>query len=80
MNAIESALGKRAIRNMLPHAARRRAATWADTRSLFDTTGYRPVSGSRKGSTALSAGIGTTTGSEANEVAGVAWLATLRSG
>ena len=48
VDAIESALGKRAIRNMLPMQPGDVLATWADTRSLFDATGYRPVSGSRK--------------------------------
>ena len=49
VDAIEAALGKRAIRNMLPMQPGDVLATWADTRSLFDATGCRPVSGSRKG-------------------------------
>ena len=49
VNAIESALGKRAIRNMLPMQPGDVLATWADTRSLFDTTCYRPRIGLKEG-------------------------------
>ncbi|MFQ2414560.1 NAD-dependent epimerase [Aeromonas caviae] len=49
VNAIESALGKRAIRNMLPMQPGDVLATWADTRSLFDATGYRPRIGLKEG-------------------------------
>ena len=49
VDAIESALGKRAIRNMLPMQPGDVLATWADTRSLFDATGYRPRVGLKEG-------------------------------
>ncbi|WP_303807533.1 NAD-dependent epimerase [Aeromonas rivipollensis] len=41
VEAIEAALGKRAIRNLLPMQAGDVQATWADTQALFDATGYR---------------------------------------
>ncbi|MNT11297.1 hypothetical protein D3C72_1461700 [compost metagenome] len=42
VEAIEAALGKRAIRNLLPMQPGDVLATWADTEALFDATGYRP--------------------------------------
>ncbi|MFM5817218.1 NAD-dependent epimerase [Aeromonas sanarellii] len=42
VEAIETALGKRAIRNMLPMQPGDVLATWADTEALFEATGYRP--------------------------------------
>ena len=42
VEAIETALGKRAIRNMLPMQPGDVLATWADTEALFEATGYKP--------------------------------------
>ncbi|MEG0008819.1 MAG: NAD-dependent epimerase [Aeromonas sp.] len=42
VEAIESALGKPAIRNLLPMQPGDVLATWADTESLFEVTGYKP--------------------------------------
>lgn len=42
VEAIESALGKPAIRNLLPMQPGDVLATWADTESLFELTGYKP--------------------------------------
>ncbi|WP_338890722.1 NAD-dependent epimerase [Aeromonas rivipollensis] len=49
VEAIEVALGKRAIRNLLPMQAGDVLATWADTQALFDATGYRPGVGLEEG-------------------------------
>lgn len=49
VEAIETALGKRAIRNLLPMQAGDVLATWADTQALFDATGYRPGVGLEEG-------------------------------
>ena len=49
VDAIEATLGKRAIRNMLPMQPGDVLATWADTRSLFNATGYRPRVGLKEG-------------------------------
>ncbi|MNH32945.1 hypothetical protein D3C79_934220 [compost metagenome] len=49
VEAIETALGKRAIRNLLPMQPGDVLATWADTESLFEVTGYRPRVGLREG-------------------------------
>lgn len=49
VEAIEVALGKRAIRNLLPMQAGDVLATWADTQALFDATGYRPRVGLEEG-------------------------------
>lgn len=42
VEAIETALGKPAIRNMLPMQPGDVLATWADTEALFEATGYKP--------------------------------------
>lgn len=42
VEAIETALGKPAVRNLLPMQPGDVLATWADTESLFEATGYRP--------------------------------------
>ncbi|MGY3903369.1 NAD-dependent epimerase [Aeromonas lusitana] len=42
VEAIEAALGKPAIRNLLPMQPGDVLATWADTESLFEVTGYKP--------------------------------------
>ncbi|MEZ6929822.1 NAD-dependent epimerase [Aeromonas sp. S16(2024)] len=49
VEAIEAALGKRAIRNLLPMQAGDVQATWADTQALFDATGYRAQVGLEEG-------------------------------
>ena len=49
VEAIEAALGKRAIRNLLPMQAGDVQATWADTQALFDATGYRARVGLEEG-------------------------------
>ncbi|MFQ2442166.1 NAD-dependent epimerase [Aeromonas caviae] len=49
VEAIETALGKRAIRNMLPMQPGDVLATWADTEALFEATGYRPKVGLTEG-------------------------------
>ena len=49
VEAIEAALGKRAIRNLLPMQAGDVQATWADTQALFDATGYRAGVGLEEG-------------------------------
>lgn len=49
VEAIETALGKRAIRNMLPMQPSDVLATWADTEALFEATGYRPKVGLTEG-------------------------------
>ena len=49
VEAIEAALGKRAIRNMLPMQPGDVLATWADTEALFEATGYRPKVGLTEG-------------------------------
>lgn len=49
VEAIETALGKRAIRNLLPMQPGDVLATWADTQALFDATGYRPRVGLEEG-------------------------------
>ena len=41
VEAIEAALGKPAIRNLLPMQPGDVQATWADTQALFAATGYR---------------------------------------
>ncbi|MDX7899272.1 NAD-dependent epimerase [Aeromonas media] len=53
VEAIEAALGKRAIRNLLPMQPGDVLATWADTESLFEVTGYRPRVGLREGVTSF---------------------------
>ena len=42
VEAIEAALGKPAIRNLLPMQPGDVLATWADTEALFEATGYKP--------------------------------------
>ena len=42
VEAIETALGKPAIRNLLPMQPGDVLATWADTEALFEATGYKP--------------------------------------
>lgn len=42
ISALEKALGKEAIKNMLPMQPGDVYATWADTEDLFKQTGYRP--------------------------------------
>lgn len=42
VEAIETALGKPAIRNLLPMQAGDVLSTWADTEALFEATGYKP--------------------------------------
>ena len=42
VEAIETALGKPAVHNLLPMQPGDVLATWADTESLFEATGYRP--------------------------------------
>ncbi|QXW28772.1 NAD-dependent epimerase [Aeromonas sanarellii] len=49
VEAIETALGKRAIRNMLPMQPGDVLATWTDTEALFEATGYRPKVGLTEG-------------------------------
>ncbi|WP_349921192.1 NAD-dependent epimerase [Aeromonas veronii] len=49
VDAIESALGKPAIRNLRPMQPGDVLATWADTESLFEVTGYRPRVGLKEG-------------------------------
>lgn len=49
VEAIETALGKRAILNMLPMQPGDVLATWADTEALFEATGYRPKVGLTEG-------------------------------
>ncbi|MFM5164993.1 NAD-dependent epimerase [Aeromonas rivipollensis] len=49
VETIEAALGKRAIRNLLPMQAGDVQATWADTQALFDATGYRARVGLEEG-------------------------------
>ena len=49
VEAIEAALGKRAIRNLLPMQPGDVQATWADTQALFDATGYRAGVGLEEG-------------------------------
>ncbi len=49
VEAIETVLGKRAIRNMLPMQPGDVLATWADTEALFEATGYRPKVGLTEG-------------------------------
>ena len=49
VEAIETALGKPAIRNLLPMQAGDVQATWADTQALFDATGYRAGVGLEEG-------------------------------
>ncbi|MCR3983091.1 NAD-dependent epimerase [Aeromonas caviae] len=49
VEAIETALGKPAIRNMLPMQPGDVLATWADTEALFEATGYRPKVGLTEG-------------------------------
>ncbi|WP_368207257.1 NAD-dependent epimerase [Aeromonas sp. R6-1] len=49
VEALETALGKRAIRNMLPMQPGDVLATWADTEALFEATGYRPKVGLTEG-------------------------------
>ncbi|MGY3858897.1 NAD-dependent epimerase [Aeromonas intestinalis] len=49
VDAIESALGKPAIRNLLPMQPGDVLATWADTETLFEVTGYRPRVGLKEG-------------------------------
>ncbi|MGY6038299.1 NAD-dependent epimerase [Aeromonas sp. AE23HZ002T15] len=51
VEAIEAALGKPAIRNMLPMQPGDVVATWADTESLFEVTDYRPRIGLAEGVT-----------------------------
>ena len=49
VEAIEAALGKPAIRNLLPMQPGDVQATWADTQALFDATGYRARVGLEEG-------------------------------
>jgi UDP-glucuronate 4-epimerase len=49
VEAIEAALGKPAIRNLLPMQPGDVLATWADTEALFEATGYRPKVGLEEG-------------------------------
>lgn len=49
VEAIETALGKQAVRNMLPMQPGDVLATWADTESLFEATGYKPKVGLKEG-------------------------------
>ncbi|EKP0309685.1 NAD-dependent epimerase [Aeromonas veronii] len=49
VEAIETALGKQAIRNPCPMQPGDVIATWADTEALFEATGYRPQVGLAQG-------------------------------
>lgn len=49
VEAIEAALGKQAIHNLLPMQPGDVLATWADTEALFEATGYRPKVGLQEG-------------------------------
>ena len=49
VEAIEAALGKQAIRNMMPMQPGDVLATWADTEALFEATSYRPRVGLKEG-------------------------------
>ncbi|GKR07294.1 NAD-dependent epimerase [Aeromonas caviae] len=49
IDALESALGIEAIKNMLPMQAGDVYATWADTEDFFEATGYRPVMSVERG-------------------------------
>lgn len=49
VEAIERAVGRPAIRNLLPMQPGDVYATWADTESLFAATGYRPTVGLEQG-------------------------------
>ncbi|BEE19022.1 NAD-dependent epimerase [Aeromonas enteropelogenes] len=51
VEAIETALGKQAIRNLCPMQPGDVLATWADTEALFEATGYRPKVGLAQGVT-----------------------------
>ncbi|HOD40592.1 MAG TPA: NAD-dependent epimerase [Candidatus Wallbacteria bacterium] len=49
IEAIEEAIGKKAVKNMLPMQPGDVAATWADTEGLFKDTGYKPCTDVKAG-------------------------------